>query len=197
MGRIDGRLRSFSDSWWAVAVIVLLTGIIVLQQWQLRHPQARQPIAPQVGEHLPPVEVVDLKQGPIRIDWTADNRPTILYVLSPTCVWCAKNLDLIRALSDAAEPKYRFIGLSLDRKGLTEYAAKSSYRFPVYFAEAKSANQLKLAVTPETVVVSPKGTVVKVWRGAYDSEILSDIQKTLGVTLPVGGGLSTTGASPL
>src|SRR5665213_3539439 len=41
-----------------------------------------------------------------------NGKPTVLYIMAPTCHWCAENIENIRALAKAAGSQYGFIGIS-------------------------------------------------------------------------------------
>jgi peroxiredoxin len=178
---IGSAIKSFAESWWAIAAIALLTTGVVYQHWNVTHPSRIRDIVT-AGEHLPSVLLEGLDRQPITLDWSVDSRSTVLYVFAPSCPWCARNLDAIRALVDDASSRYRFVGISLTRDGLSDYLEKTQYQFPIYVAD-RGAERLKLRGTPETIVVSPAGRVVKVWLGAYGPATASDISKTFAVNV--------------
>ena len=49
---------------------------------------------------------------------------------------------------------------------------------------AKTLQSLGLGSTPQTIVVSPEGKVLKVWTGAYDDKLKSEIEDYFGTQLP-------------
>lgn len=183
-------LRKFAESWWSIIVIASLTGGIIYQRWEFTHRVAPPVLA--AGERPPAPVLEDLQRNRAPFTWASDGRPTVVYFMSPTCVWCKRNLESIRALAVAASDKYRFVGISSTRDGLREYLEKAQYPFPVYFADAAASRELKLSVTPETILVSAEGVVVNDWRGAYGPDVVSSIQEVFGVTLPK---LNQSGAS--
>jgi hypothetical protein len=145
-----------------------------------------------VGERPPAPVLEDLKQNRSPLNWKSDGRPTVVYFISPTCPWCKRNLESIRALAAAASDKYRFVGISSTLDGLPEYLEKAQYPFPVYFADATARKALKLSVTPETILISSEGVVVNDWQGAYGPDVVSSLQDVFGVALPK---LNQAGAS--
>lgn len=58
------------------------------------------------------LEAVTLDGEETRISFSSDSRPTVLYVFSPTCVWCEKNLENIRVLTTQKSEDFRFIGVA-------------------------------------------------------------------------------------
>ena len=186
MGReratLSRRVASFTQSWWAVAVIAALMSVILYQRWQGGHPA--RPQALRVGEHLPAIMFESMEGQPVRIVWETAAGPTVLYAFTPGCTWCKRNTESLRALADGASPQYRFIGVSLAREGLKDYLDTARFKFPVYIAAAERG-RLKLSVTPETIVVSPNGTIAAVWLGAYRISNAASIAQHFGFKLPV------------
>lgn len=172
---------SFGQSWWAVIVVALLTGVVLYQRWEGTHPALPRVLS--AGERLRPVVLESLEGKPVQIDWKSDARPTVLYAFRPACAWCRRNIGAVQALAEGASPGYRFIGVSLTRDGLKEYLGQTPFRFPVYVAGPK-ASPLKLGLAPETLVISREGVVVKAWPGAYVARTSADIEKTFGFKLP-------------
>jgi hypothetical protein len=117
--------------------------------------------------------------------------PTVLYVLAPKCPWCARNLANIQALVAAKAAEYRFIGLSNTDSGFTEYAKTASQMFPLYRVDADAlrrsgqSNFLKeLDPTPQMIVIGQGGYVRRVWIGALQGRMRSDVEQFFQVGLP-------------
>jgi hypothetical protein len=127
------------------------------------------------------------------VNWASDARPTFVYIFSPSCIWCQRNLQNIKALSGTQGSAYRFIGLSLSSNGLKKYVEENELKFPVY-TSASDANgrEIKLHATPQTLIVSPNGRVDEAWLGAYTGRMQGEIERKLGVHLP---GLPSVSAS--
>ena len=49
-------------------------------------------------------------------------------------------------------------------------------------------NSLKIGGTPQTIVLSKNGEVLKSWRGAYMSTVKDDVENFFGIRLPGSGG---------
>jgi hypothetical protein len=96
-----------------------------------------------------------------------DGKPTVLYIMAPTCPWCAKNIENIRALANAAGSEYRFLGVSNTPKGLADHLEAKPLPFPVYAVDMDHLPKgFDPGPTPQTVLVGADGRVEKVWRGA-------------------------------
>jgi peroxiredoxin len=123
----------------------------------------------------------------------SDSRPTVLYILSPSCSWCERNEANIEKLALEKNSQYRFVGLSISGVNLQEYVSTRSLPFPVVLVDSKELiQQLGLGISPQTVVISSDGRVQKVWTGAFQDKQLEEIERFFGVELP---GL-TPGSSP-
>lgn len=143
------------ESWWTVIVIAFLTGTVVYQRWQMTH-RPRPQTALTVGKRIERVQLESLEGRPVKIDWS-DGRPTILYAFAPTCPWCERNLDAVRALAKGTSPNYRFIGVSVTRNGLREYLDRVGLQFPVYVA-GPAARLLGFRSTPGAYRFVPGGS---------------------------------------
>ncbi len=138
-----------------------------------------------IGATVPPIAANRLGGHEEVIFYNDAPHPTVLYVFTPPCPWCARNLDNLKALVDKESGEYRFIGVSLSEEGLAEYVRKNQLRLPVFSglsAEAKAT--YRLSGTPQTIVVSSEGRVLQNWVGAYAGDQKSQIEAFFHVTLP-------------
>jgi hypothetical protein len=155
--------------------------------WKLQRPAATEagraePVA--IGTRIPVLTAKDEAGRDVTIDWAADSRTTVLYVFSPSCQWCRRNLPNIGTLVKEQSFVYRFVGLSLSDIGLAEFVAQGRLPFPIYRPSQEGRASLGLGSTPETIVVSRNGTVLKAWLGAYASPRLRDVEGFFRVKLP-------------
>lgn len=147
-----------------------------------------------VGTLVPPIIAKDLEGRSSTVAYVGSNQRTILYVFSPQCVWCARNAGNFEALLKARRGDDRFIGLSLSDVGLPEYVRNNKLTIPVLAGLSPGAiRAYKLGGTPQTLVISPEGRVVKNWQGAWINKEKSDIEAFFHVTLP---GIQLTSVAP-
>ena len=138
-----------------------------------------------IGDTLPDIEAKNLDGSPVSISYSNDQRPTVLYVFSPSCGWCEKNLENIKILSEQKGNNFRFVGLAISNKNLLEYVAKENWKFPVFTDPSPdTVMAYKLGGTPQTIVVSPDGKAIKNWSGAYMKNLQHDIEGYFQVSLP-------------
>jgi hypothetical protein len=138
-----------------------------------------------VGAIVPPIAVKRLGGEQEVISYADVGHPTVLYIFTPPCPWCARNLDNLKTLVDKKSSEYRIIGLSMTDQGLADYVLKNQLKLPVYSGlptQAKDA--YNLSRTPQTIVVSPEGRVLQNWTGAYAGDQKSQVEAFFHVTLP-------------
>lgn len=138
------------------------------------------------GTTVEPIAAVSLSEGRQEtISYSGDDKPTVFYVFSPTCVWCERNARNINAIAELKGESFRFIGLSLADDGLREYVESHRLNFPVYKSlTPETVQALGLGSTPQTIVVSPDGRVQQNWVGAYGAAIQPQVEGFFNVRLP-------------
>jgi hypothetical protein len=141
---------------------------------------------PQVGAAALPIEVMDLRGTRHVIAYSDSSLPTVLYVFSPSCHWCAQNVSNLKSLGAAVSDKYRFVGISLTTQGLKEHLREvMPDNFLIYTSPSETATvAYRFGGTPETLVVSREGKVIKRWRGAWTGDSKADIENFFQHPLP-------------
>jgi peroxiredoxin len=145
---------------------------------------AAMPESPRVGEAVLPFEGEDT-DGLKRVVNPRDAQVnTVFYVFTPSCPWCLRNLPNLQALAAAQGSRFRLIGISLD-PNVQSYIREHALTFPVLVnPSAETRRAYGLGAVPKTIVVSPRGEVLKVWRGAYGGGTAADVAAFFGVELP-------------
>lgn len=180
----------------SIILLLVLSGSLCLNvalATKLRTALAPHVGGVKIGANLASVPVIDSSgnRRHLRLD---DGRWSVVYILSPSCVWCARNLNNIRAMARGSGSKYRFIGLSTTSSKLSEYLKSTPLPFPVLAADSsRLPDGLDLSGTPQTIVVAPNGRVRKVWRGALQGAPRSDAEAFFHIALP---GVAENGSSP-
>ena len=136
------------------------------------------------GTIVGPITALSLDGTAQTISYRETAKPTVLYVLSPECIWCERNRDNIAKLTELGD-RFRFVGISLTERGLSEYVKKYQFKFPIYMrVTPESMTSLGLGTTPQTIVISPEGRVLKVWSGAYTERTRGEIEEYFQTRLP-------------
>lgn len=142
--------------------------------------QALQP-----GTRVAPFEAVDVQGQTQTIAYSNVAKPTVLYIFTPPCSWCARNMNNFKELVAQREGEYRFIGLSLSKEDLPGYVAKNELRIPIYSGLSREMQKAyKLGGTPQTIVVSPEGRILQDWVGAYVGGQKSQVEGFFRISLP-------------
>lgn len=158
--------------------------------WQVRRAQPALNIPKNTFRLSPGTKVEPIKvSGPdgkeLTISYDLSDKPTVFYVLSPSCIWCERNKANIEKLAETKRNDFRFIGLSLSEPGLQGYLEGHNLNFPVYTRlTSETIAAFGLGSTPQTIVVSPDGRVLKNWTGAYIERIQSEVESYFEIQLP-------------
>lgn len=137
------------------------------------------------GVSVHPIMAVSLAGKQETITYQDNAKPTVVYVFSPSCIWCERNTQNINAIVNLREQSFRFIGLSLVNHDLREYVQSHHFSFPVYQSlDAESIQTLGLGSTPQTLVISPEGRVLKNWTGAFSKSVQAEVEEYFDVHLP-------------
>lgn len=153
------------------------------QEDQLAKMEARR-LKP--GTAVPQLSLRRIESGMVEtIRYEEGDRPTVMYVLSPACGWCAKNENSIRQLIAAKRDDYRFLGIVLAEEGTQEFARSHDIGIPLFAGISEEAKKAyKMGGTPQTIVVSPKGVVVANWNGAYLGKQKDAVEDFFKIELP-------------
>ena len=138
-----------------------------------------------VGTVLPAIEARDLDNQSQVLGYDSGTLPTLLYVFTPACGWCAKNISNLRTLAEQTKGRYRVVGLSLSSDSLREYVAKHDLHFPIYTGlSPQVVVSYRLGGTPQTILVSDEGKLLHEWKGAYMGSTKKEIEEYFDVRLP-------------
>lgn len=166
-----------------VVLLVISVALNVVFARQLH--ALRQPVTSlQPGERVPPLDVTALDGTPVRISFDGAT-PTLLYYFSPTCTWCERNWANVRTILNAGEGRVRVIGLSTTAKGVEQVLTRHDVRFDVYTGvSAQTMRAYHFGGTPNSILVSPAGIVLRSWPGAYRGALAAGIEKYFVLKLP-------------
>jgi hypothetical protein len=134
------------------------------------------------GTPAPKFEGTSLSGARVTLDYAKQQRTTLLYVFSPTCQWCEKNLPNIRAIAKA-RPDLHVIGVNLGPP-VDEKLARDQPFAEILKPTSSTARAYRFSGTPSTILISSAGKVMKAWSGAYTGRTAQDVSETLAVVLP-------------
>lgn len=182
-----------SDNWSRVekwAVILVLCGSVGMNVVLARRTSRPQgaPAAPAylaAGEPAPPLKVQDLSSGKdVVLDFKAAPVATVLYVMSPSCPWCARNRPNVEALAAATASRFRWVAVAPLAEGMKEYVSRTPFKFESFLATAETRTSYRMRTLPETIVIDRSGVILQNWGGAYAGETQTDVERYFEVKLP-------------
>lgn len=139
----------------------------------------------QLGTTVSPLTASDISGRKQTVAYDQSALPVVIYVFTPECVWCTRNLDNLTKLVAEKHESYRFVGLSLSKDKLADYVATNKLAFPVYVdPPADLMNEYKLGPTPQTIVISSQSRVLQNWSGAYVGKQQAEVEHFFGIKLP-------------
>lgn len=138
-----------------------------------------------IGSAMSSFRAKDLSGRPATVNLKGSGRPTLLYVFSPSCIWCLRNETAFESLFRQARSNYTVIGLSLDNENLARFASSHGMAMPIYSdLDPGFVQRYRLGATPETLVVSPGGHIVQDWLGAYLGNTADAMRQFFRIRLP-------------
>ena len=167
-----------------VVLLMLSVGVNVLQARRIKAMvEAKASAGSAIGHQVVPVKGFS-PEGLSVVRSVAKDVPTVLYYFSPSCIWCTRNWENIRALDRGAHGRYRVLLLTRARD-VRDYLRKHGVDIEVVEGIDESVVQAySLAGTPQTIVASIEGVVTHDWRGAFTPRIERQIEELFGVSLP-------------
>lgn len=169
-----------------LGISVLLNLIFAFTIHSLKSPSAARTAEALTGRIARPVDVQDLQGNAMTLSFADSTKPTVIYYFRPECHWCARNLANINALAHDRRGEFRFIGLSPNGPSLGQYVSTGKLAFPVY--SVGSAGPIDaiavVGATPQTVVISKGGIIVKNWIGAFSDPKLEEVEEYFHMKLP-------------
>lgn len=168
----------------AVPVLLLISlGVNVLQANRIEtllRPSAGGRL---VGTVAAPIHGSDRNGAPVRVMFDG-GIPTVLYYFSSRCGWCDRNWANVRTLTRESGGRFRFIALTSE-SDIASFLERLGLEGEVIQAlDDDGRRAYGFAGTPHTVVVSAQGRISHEWVGAYQGEILRQVEELFSVPLP-------------
>jgi len=182
------------------ALAVILAGAVAIVVRQGKRIRTLEGVVAdlEVKNHLPAglavrqINIRDVSGRDYRLDYTIPHtKPMVIYVMRPSCSVCRGNAPSINALAREVNAKYDVIGLSLERDGLEDMVARDRIQFPMYTDVPRDiVRAYGLGATPETLVVTTDGKIVRSWIGGYAGALQTAIEQFFSLNLPDFPGMS-------
>ncbi len=135
------------------------------------------------GTVVAPFTATSVAGKPTIVDYRAAV-PTILYHFSPTCTWCERNWNNVRALVAETKGRYRVVGVSTTPV-TPEFMRTNQLDFDVVDSVTPDvARRYGLSGTPQTIVVSTNGRVLQSWNGVFSGAQQQEVEAYFRLHLP-------------
>jgi len=172
-----------------VALLGASLAINVVLATRLRfapHEDLSSIVHPSLGSSVADFRAVDHTGSPVTLQMSATgSKYTVLYVFTPGCMSCARDLPNLHSLAAQAGRRYRLLAVSLTADQLDAYLKEHDLNFGVYALTGNAAiSGLTLTGTPSTFVISSERRVVASWLGAFQKQARSEIERFLDIRLP-------------
>jgi hypothetical protein len=135
-----------------------------------------------LGVVLPPLEGEDLSGKQIRVAADNPGHPTVLFVFSPICHFCASNWPKWTSmLSSEVQGGWRPVFVNVGIPSTRDFQKSHGIDHYITLDKITAETQLayRLSVTPETIVLNSEGKAVKMWVGELSPEDVSGFSRTL------------------
>ena len=139
------------------------------------------------GTIVPSLSGIDLDGNRYALAYGSDPRKVVMFVFSPRCGFCTKNMPNWIAIADTLDRKsFRIVAVSIVSEGVKDYVSQSKLAGVPIIAEVdpKSRLSYEMTVTPQTILIDSTGRVEKVWIGLTLKDDRADIERSLKVKLP-------------
>ncbi|HYP52143.1 MAG TPA: redoxin domain-containing protein [Pyrinomonadaceae bacterium] len=169
-----------------VIALVVMNAVLVLQNRDLKSADGRSLVL-KPGKVVPALAGVDTNGRKVTFDYANDQRKTVLLVFSPRCTYCTENMPNWRAITQGLDAKsFRVVAVSSWPEGVKEYAADHGLTNVPVIAEPDPKNRVayEMNMTPQTILIDPKGKVEKVWTGLIQEDERAEIEQALRLKLP-------------
>jgi peroxiredoxin len=173
-----------------IALIVMNAGLVLQNRKLKKSGGDPRTIVLNEGKLVPSLSGVDINGNRLTLDYGNDHRRAVVLVFSPHCSFCTKNMPNWTAIAQGLDRKaYRIIAVSILSEGIKEYVAQHELKDVPIIAEVdpKSRVSYEMTVTPQTILIDYDGKVEKVWTGFIQANERNEVERTLGIKLPVLG----------
>jgi len=177
------RVAGFTRHQGVLVLLVLSAAINLALATKVRSANGRPPARLTAGTPATPFSGVSLDGHTLNVDFK-HGRPTVLYYFSPACGWCERNWANVKSLMERRAADYRFIGVSTSADDAALAVARGLNLEVVTGLSGTAMENYHFSGTPQTVVISSVGRVLKSWDGAFAGRIAREVEAFFDMKLP-------------
>ena len=167
----------------AVLVVMLALENRDLKSQIASHDHGPRPDELATGDRIESAVLAGSDGKPVRVEFPAPRRTTLLLVFTSTCPACARTFPVWRDVLRDGPRDLRVVGVQLDRpSGGPASPELTALNLP--FAIHGPGDPVppflkKVGSVPATIVVGPDGTVRKAWYGTLDDERQQELRREI------------------
>jgi hypothetical protein len=158
-----------------VSNIVLITGLLKSRQRfeASQHTESGNQFSMLSGQNV--------AGSPVTVRYSSTGPSTLMLVFAPGCRPCMANSDNWKVLLQVADTnRTRVVGVSLESHIPADYVAQIGLaNYLVLIPDIENVLDYRFRMTPQTILLSPSGTVEAVWSGLLDSFQLAEIKRAI------------------
>jgi peroxiredoxin len=130
----------------------------------------------EIGRSVPPLNVRDLNDNPLKIDYQVSHRKTIIFVFSLNCPQCLVNIPYWRKLKLKLQNKknYKILAVVRDKiESVRQYVDGYQLTYPIYVinpADNVLSEGYGVNFVPTTLIIDGNGKIQDGHVGTFDDE---------------------------
>lgn len=131
---------------------------------------------------LPPLVGNDLSGKPAKIEVQNTGQPTVLFIFSPVCPYCAQNWhNWTTMMASQKQGGWRPVFVNVGVPSTTAFQRSHGLDQCTTLDKITPGTALayRMTVTPETIVLNAQGKAVQDWAGVLPSDTVSAFPQTL------------------
>lgn len=134
------------------------------------------------GTQVPDLNGMDVRGNRFSINYGNDPRKVLVFVFSPACGFCSDNWPKwSRLFPELDHNLVRPVGIDVSSSATADYISQQFGSVPVATQiDPKDVVDYHLHLTPQTILIDPKGKVEKVWSGVLDDSDVKEIRNRIG-----------------
>lgn len=166
------------------AGILALNFALIRQNRHLKAELAAPPaLLPKIGTRIDQLAGVALDGSQARVLFDGQARRTLLFVFSTRCAVCNLNWPQWQAITRSVPSQnFRLVYANIQSPITQDYERQYGIEHATVFAELdpRYESGLNLRLTPLTILLTPNGTVTRVWPGLLSQQEFREVLSSAG-----------------
>ncbi|NIO29256.1 MAG: redoxin domain-containing protein [Candidatus Latescibacteria bacterium] len=138
-------------------------------------------------QNVPSFAAQDINGNDVSLRYSPTESHTMIFWFAPTCPSCEDNIAFWKLIyTEYSSENLKFLGMYVGNPGeAREFVSENSVEFPVVCATNRYiVDSYKGHVLPQTMLITPEGTIHGVWPGILDEKKQNEIIAALETLNP-------------